>query len=278
MKRHWFSLSNTCLIAGNTLREAVRQRLLGFLVVLALGLVASAQGFRDFNFGTSELKFLSDFGFGAMTFFGSVVAVTATAQLFFSEIESRTVLTLLAKPIGRGEFVLGKFLGVLVVTAIFCALLTGVLAAVLWAREGALLREMPDAFPRGRLLHYPDLMAVGLVQWLKLAVLAGFTLLVATFAQSQLYCVIAGFFVLVICHLQYLAQETYAHSNALGARLLGELIAVLFPNFQLFNFADDWGAGGAVPWSRVGRVALYAAGYLMATSALAIYSFRKREI
>ena len=278
MKRHWFSLSNTWLIAGNTLREAARQQLLGFILVLALGLVASAQGFRDFNFGTPELKFLSDFGFGAMAFFGSVVAVTATAQLFFSEIENRTVLTLLAKPIGRGEFVLGKFLGVLVVTAIFCALLTGVLAAVLWAREGALLRELPDAFPGGRLLRYSDLVAVGLVQWLKLAVLAGFTLLVATFAQSQLYCVIAGFFVLVICHLQYLAQETYAHSSALGAQLLGELIALLFPNFQLFNFADDWGGGGAVPWSRVARVALYAAGYLAATSALAIYSFRKREI
>lgn len=278
MKRHWFSLANACLIAGNTLREAARQKLLGFLLLLALGLVASAQGFRDFNFGTPELKFLADFGFGAMAFFGSVVAVTATAQLFFSEIENRTVLTLLAKPIGRGEFVLGKFLGVLVVTAIFCALLTGVLAAVLWTRETALIREMPEAFPSGRLLRYSDLVAVGLVQWLKLAVLAGFTLLVATFAQSQLYCVIAGFFVLVICHLQYLAEETYARSSALSAQLLGELIALLFPNFQLFNFADDWGTGGAVPWSRVGRVALYAAGYLVATSALAIYSFRKREI
>lgn len=278
MSRPRYSLSTTCLIAENTLREAARQKLLGFIVALALGLVASAQGFRDFNFGAPELKFLADFGFGAMAFFGSVVAVTATAQLFFSEIENRTVQTLLAKPVGRGEFVLGKLAGVLVVIAIFCALLTGVLAAVLWGRETALIREMPDAFPGGRMLHYSDLVAIGVVQWLRLAVLAGFTLLIATFAQSQLYCVIAGFFILVICHLQYLAQEAYARSTALAARVTGEVIALLFPNFQLFNLADDWGAGGAIPWHHVGRVGLYALGYLAATTALAVYSFRKREV
>ena len=245
---------------------------------MSLGLVASAQGFRDFNFGAPELKFLADFGFGAMAFFGAALTITATAQLFFSEIENRTVLTLLAKPVGRGEFVLGKFFGVAVVTATFCALLTLLLAGVLWVRETSLMQEVPDAFSGGRLLHYSDLVAIGFVQWLKLAVLAAFTLLVATFAQSQLYTVIAGFFVLVICHLQYLAQETYAHSSAVGVRIVGEFIALMFPNFQLFNFVDDWGTGGAVPWSRVARVALYALGYVAAACALAVYSFRKREI
>ena len=278
MNRHFFSLTSTWLIAGNTVREAARQKLLGFLLLMSLGLVASAQGFRDFNFGAPELKFLADFGFGAMAFFGAALTITATAQLFFSEIENRTVLTLLAKPVGRGEFVLGKFFGVAVVTATFCALLTLLLAGVLWVRETSLMQEVPDAFSGGRLLHYSDLVAIGFVQWLKLAVLAAFTLLVATFAQSQLYTVIAGFFVLVICHLQYLAQETYAHSSAVGVRIVGEFIALMFPNFQLFNFVDDWGAGVAVPWSRVARVALYALGYVAAACALAVYSFRKREI
>lgn len=278
MTRHWFSAANTWLIAANTVREAARQKLLGFLLLLALALVAGAQGFRDFNFGAPELKFLADFGFGAMAFFGAALTITATAQLFFSEIENRTVLTLLAKPVGRGEFVLGKFVGVGIVTALFCALLAGLLGVVVWSRETALMREMPEAFAGGRLLHYSDLLAVAFVQWLKLAVLAAFTLLVATFAQSQLYTVIAGFFVLVICHLQYLAQESYAHTSAAGVHAIGMAVAWLFPNFQLFNFADDWGAGGEVPWSRVTRVAVYALAYIVAVNALAVYSFRKREI
>src|SRR6185369_13242341 len=132
------------LIAQNTLREAARQRLLLFLLFLALALVLGARWFRDFNFGAPELKFLADCGFGAMAFFGSALVIAATAQLFFSEIENRTVLTLLAKPVWRAEFVLGKFFGVIVVVGVFCALLTGLLAAVLWSREAALMRELPE--------------------------------------------------------------------------------------------------------------------------------------
>lgn len=278
MNARVISFTRIRLIAGNTLLEAARQKLFGFLVLLAVAFVVGAQSFRDFNFGAPELKFLADFGFGAMAFFGAALTIAATAQLFFSEIENRTVLTLLAKPVSRADFVLGKFLGVAVLTGIFCALLTALLTAVLWSRETALMSEAPEAFANGRVLHYGAVAAAGLIQWSKLAVLAAFTLLIASFAQSQLYTVIAGFFVLVICHLQYLAQEAYARSASGLSRAVGGVIGLLFPNFQLFNLTDDVGAGGVLPWDRVARVELYALGYVVAACALAIYSFRKREI
>ncbi|MFM1748958.1 MAG: hypothetical protein RLZZ188_2624, partial [Verrucomicrobiota bacterium] len=87
-----FSLGRTSLIARNTLREAARQRLFQFLLLLALALVLGARWLRDFNFGAPELKFLADCGFGAMAFLGSALTIAATAQLFFSEIENRTAL------------------------------------------------------------------------------------------------------------------------------------------------------------------------------------------
>jgi hypothetical protein len=264
------------LIAGNTLLEAVRQKLFSFLVLVAAALVVGAQGFRDFNFGAPELKFLADFGFGAMSFFGAALTIAATAQLFFSEIENRTVLTLLAKPVGRADFVLGKFVGVVVVLAVFCAGLTALLAAVLWTREGALMRELPDAFRHGRVLDYGTIFTIGFLQWSKLAVLAALTLLIATFAQSQLYTLVMGFFVLVICHLQYLAEEVYAHAGSAVGTAVGSALGLLFPNFQLFNLTDDVGA--VLAWDRVVRVELYALGYVVAAGALAIYSFRRREI
>ena len=278
MRRVPFSLTRALLIARNTLLEASRQKLFSFLLLLALGLVAGAQWFRDFNFGAPELKFLADLGYGAMAFFGAALTVAATAQLFFSEIENRTALTLLAKPVWRAEFILGKYLGVAAVAAVFCALLTGLIAAVLWMREGSLMREFPDAFAQGRTLHLADLAAAGFLQWLKLAVLAAFTLLVASFSQTQLYTVVTGFFVLVICHLQYLAQDAYARGGSTLAQMVAGLIGLMFPNFQLFNFADSVGAGVAVPWERVARVSVYALGYVAAACALSVYSFRKREI
>ena len=112
-----FSWGRVRLIAAVTLREALRQKLVAVLALIAVGLVAGVRALRDFNFGASELKFIADFGDGAIAGFGAVLTVTLTAQLFFSEIENRTALTLLAKPVWRTEFLMGKFLGVVVVAA-----------------------------------------------------------------------------------------------------------------------------------------------------------------
>ena len=278
MSRVPFSPTRVWLGAQNTLREAMRQKLLNFFLFLALALVLGARWFRDFNFGAPELKFLADCGFGAMAFFGAALTITATAQLFFSELENRTALTLLAKPVWRAEFLLGKLGGIAVLTGLFCLLLTGLLAAVLWWREGELMQLYPDNFAGGRTVSYAMVGLGGLMQWLKLLVLAAFTLLVASFAQTQIFAVVTGFFVLVVCHLQHLAQDAYARAGSALGMLLSGLIAGLFPNFQLFGFADSLAAADLPDAGPLGRVIAYALGYAAAAGALAVFSFRKREI
>lgn len=273
-----FSAARTLFIAQNTMREAARQKLFFFLLLLALALVFGARWFRDFNFGAPELKFLADCGFGAMAFFGSAFTIVATAQLFFSEIEHRTALTLLAKPVRRSEFVVGKLLGVLGLIGLFCGSLTVLLMAVLWWREGELIQQFRDAFPHGRTIDYRTVALAGAFQWLKLAVLSAFTLLIATFAQTQLFTVITGFLILVICHLQYLAQEAYLHGGTWLGRIFAAALAGVFPNFQLFTLADSLVPANAPAWADVFRVGLYGAGYVVAGCALAVFSFREREI
>ena len=273
-----FSFRRTLLIAENTWLEAKRQRLFNFLLFLALALVLGARWFRDFNFGAPELKFLADCGLGAMAFFGAALTVAATAQLFFSEVENRTALTLLAKPVWRAEFIVGKFLGAAMVAAMFCTLLTALLAAVLWWCEGELMRQYPDNFMQGRVVSYQLVALAGLMQWLKLAVLAAFTLLVASFAQTQLFTIVTGFFILVISHLQYLAQDSYARGGSWLGRVLGGLLAATFPNFQVFAIADSLNAADAPALGSIVRVGVYALGYVVVACGLAVFSFRKREI
>jgi hypothetical protein len=157
-------------------------------------------------------------------------------------------------------------------------LLTGLLAMVLWWREGELMREFPDNFAQGRAVSYGMVALAGLMQWLKLAVLAAFVLLVASFAQTQLFTVVTGFLILVICHLQYLAQDAYARGGSWLGRFVGGGIAAMFPNFQLFTLADSLSAADAPPALHVARIGVYAFGYIAAACALAIYSFHKREI
>lgn len=272
-----FSLRRALLIAQNTLLEALRQKLFTFVVLLAGALVLGARWLRDFNFGAPELRFLADCGFGALAFFGAALTIAAAAQLFFAEIENRTVLTLLAKPVWRTEFILGKYLGVVALVALFCALMTGLLMAVLWSREQELMREMPEAFAQSGAVSYAGVALAGALQWLKLAVLAAFVLLVASFAQTQLFTVAIGFFILVIGHLQYLAQETYARGVSSVAEALGMVLGSLVPNFQLFALADAL-AAGEQPGSYALRILLYAIGYIVVAGILAVFSFRHREI
>jgi ABC-type transport system involved in multi-copper enzyme maturation permease subunit len=273
-----FSFGRLGLIAGNTFLEAVRQKLFNFLLLLAVGLVASAQFFREFNFGSSELKFIADFGFGALVFFGSALTIATTAQLFFSEIENRTALTLLAKPLWRAEFVFGKFLGVFAVIGVFCALTVGLMMALLWHREGQLMVVDPEGFANGRIISYADLFVVGLLQWLKFGVLTAIVLLIASFSNTNLFTVVTGFFVLVICHLQYLARDAWGNVDNALVGFVVQALSLVFPNFQLFNLADVIGQGAGLEGDVALRVAGYGLAYIAVIGGLAVYSFRNREI
>ena len=272
------SLARIYWIARNTLLEAVRQRLFVIVILLTLVLVGGAVFLREFNFGSSELKFIADFGFGALTFFGSILAIVASAQLFFSEIENRTALTILAKPVFRAEFVLGKFFGVFVVLLVFSFLEGGALATVLWFREAAMVSADPDVFAQGGAMAYDSIALFVGLQWLKFGVIAAFTVLIASFAQTSLFAVITAFLILTICHLQHLGQDAWAKIENPAARLAAMGVSVVFPNFQIFNLGDRVAAGGDVALPLVARIAGFACVYVAVLLGLASYSFRRREI
>ena len=70
------------IISANTFREALRQKLILLLALVALGLVASSNYFLKLDLGHERLKFVFDFTSGALGFFGSIIAIVATCQLF----------------------------------------------------------------------------------------------------------------------------------------------------------------------------------------------------
>jgi len=270
------SLSRVGTIAGNTFLEAVRQRFFIALLVLAAGLLVSTEFLREFNFGASEVRFIADIGFGALVLFGSVLTITVTAQLFFAEIESRTALTLLAKPVRRGEFIVGKFLGVWLVVLIFCVIVTLLVCAVLATREAEILAADPDA--GDALVSYGAVIAAAAVQWVKFGVLGAITLLLGSYSNTNLFSVATALLVLVICHLQYLARDVWERGGSAVAQVGAGLLGLLFPNFQLFNLADLVTAGEPFGAALIVRVTLYGLAYIAVFLALASFSFRRREI
>lgn len=269
------------LIAGNTFREAVRQKFFSSLLLLAVALVASSKFFQQFDFGTGELKFIADFGFGALFFFGSILAITATTQLFFSEMENRTALTLLAKPVHKFVFLLGKLLGVQLLLLGFVFLLSLLLAAILYWRETELMAQLgEEVFSAGRMLRYSDIVLFGFLQWLKFCLLATITLYVASFSNTNLYTIVMSFCILVVCQLQYIARDASADMEQGLGRLLVQAIGLIFPNFQLFNLGDQllFISKEPLPAANVLQMSLYALIYVAGFVLLAHLSFRRREI
>lgn len=274
------SINRVLTISRNTFIEALRQKFINVLIILSVALVLSSNFFRQFDFGSSELKFISDFGLGAILFFGSILAIISTAQLFFSEIENRTALTILAKPLYRWEFVTGKFLGILAMLAVFTLLMVGLLAVMLFWRESALMERYPSSFEEGRIVSYSGLLMYALLEMLRFGIIAGFTLFIASFSNTNLYTVIVSFFVFVICQLQYVARDGWSEiANPLLKGIVW-VLALLFPNFQLFNVAELLIFPGEefLTLGSAWGIAAYGVVYIVAFNALAFISFRSREI
>jgi len=100
------------VIAWNTFHEAVRRRV--FLVILIFGMIAIGNSnFFSFMSTGEEEKFITDFGLGAILLSGMLISVFLGAYLIPTEIERKTIFTILAKPVDRLHFFLGKFLGVI---------------------------------------------------------------------------------------------------------------------------------------------------------------------
>ena len=274
------SFQRTLWIARVTFLEAVRQRFFAFLMVLGTAMVLSSVSFRVFDFGHGELKFIADFGFGGMFFFGSVLAVVMTAQLFFSEMDNKTALTLLAKPLSRAEFLLGKFFGAWAVLGVFVVVLASLLGAVLWAREIELVAaaeqagKIPTTFSASGLLEFVAL------QWLRLGVVTAIVLALSSLARTFLFAVVVGSLAVVAGQLQWIAQDAVLKpTDSVVYEAFLWVSCRLIPNLQQFNIGDALVLGSAgVPADAVSTVAMSGLFYMVAYLFVGALIFRRREI
>lgn len=113
----------TLVIAANVFREVIRDRVLYLLAVYAVALAAAVRLLPEISANTQN-KIMLDVGLAAMTLLGLVIAVFVGTGLVNKEIEKRTVLVMMAKPISRSEFIVGKHLGLSAVLAILVAVMT----------------------------------------------------------------------------------------------------------------------------------------------------------
>jgi ABC-type transport system involved in multi-copper enzyme maturation permease subunit len=115
----------TFVLAKNVFKEIVRDRILYIIGFYALFLAISLRAFPEFSAGTEDKMFL-DFGLAVIHALGLIVAIFVGTGLINKEIEKRTVLVLIAKPISRSEFITSKYLGLSAVLAVLVTTMTAI--------------------------------------------------------------------------------------------------------------------------------------------------------
>jgi ABC-type transport system involved in multi-copper enzyme maturation permease subunit len=235
------------------LGEALRLRLTALFALTGAALVLMALGLRDFNFGAAELKFIGDFGLGAIGLMGTLLAALATAHLFFSDLTGATIGCVLTRPVRRWEYIAGKLAGVMALLALFVAALALVLAVMVATREA----QLGAAF-----VPLPVFLQACALVWLKITLVAAMTLLVCSYAGSALFASCAGLMLAVVAHLRPFTDGAWLR---------------LWPNLALFD-AEPLLAGGGLTTAGLLGLAGYWAVFMLLLGGLASYVFKHREV
>ena len=287
-----FSPARISAITTNTLTELIRQRVFYVLLIFALLLIGSSVFMARFTF-QQEFQILKDVSLGAMSIFSSLLAIVATARLISQDIEDRTIYTILAKPVPRFEYLLGKLGGVLLLLAISMAAMAALFLAVLYFREQAVLNETARQLARAPQEQLNDalnvvrsaglnmdILAGVVVIYLKASLLAALTLLVSTFATTNIFSIVVMVFVYFIGHLQATAREYWLEQPGAGwfARGFLALVALIFPDLQAFNLVDDIVAGVAIPFAIFSKTILLGILYVAIYTLAAILVFYGKEL
>jgi Cu-processing system permease protein len=132
-------MSSMIIVARNTFREAVRDRVLYNLVFFAFLMIASAAVVGQISMDIETVVMVS-LGLSAISLIGLLIAVFTGVGLVSKEIDKRTLHAVLAKPLRRWEFLLGKFAGLVATLAVNTAAMAAGLFAALWLVKHSIAR------------------------------------------------------------------------------------------------------------------------------------------
>ena len=252
-------LSRVYAVAANTFRETIRERVLYNLIFFAILMTLSGVLLGQLSIRQDE-KIIKDLGLAAMDVFGTVIAIFMGVGLVSKEIERRSLFPLLAKPLGRGELLIGKAAGlaftlfVNVATMAIGLYLT--LAATRRAFDPALLKAVYGIY-------------LGLLLVLAIALLFSTLTTSALASVCTVGLVAAGRFSDVIRNASSVASGVPTY--------LTEFLYLLLPNFRNLDFKNAVVYGLPVPADLLAYVTAYAVVYAAVVLLVALAVFRSKD-
>jgi ABC-type transport system involved in multi-copper enzyme maturation permease subunit len=250
-------------IARNAFREAVRDRVLYNLVLFVLILTAASIFIGELS-GGQERKVIVDLGLSAMLLFGVFIAIFVGVGLVYKEIERRTIYAVFSKPVGRGEFLVGKYLGLCLTLLVNVLVMgVGVSLALLYVSRGW------DPL-------IPTIWPAVLLIYLELTLLTAIALLFSSFSSPALSALLT-FMVFIIGHFSADLKSLATSLGSSGAKFVFTGLYYLLPNLANYSFITPAAHGRAPSAGFIFATALYAVVYIAVTLAAATLVFSRRN-
>jgi ABC-type transport system involved in multi-copper enzyme maturation permease subunit len=308
------SIARIYAIALNTYREAVRDRVLFGVLVLAAAVLVLTLALGELSLD-QQMRVVTDIGLASISLFAVVVAIFLGSSLLYKEIERKTLYVILPKPIARFEFLLGKYFGIVTTCAVFVAIMGALQLLVIAIQAGAsiaLVVAVPAVLLAGlgvgsllskdRTLVVPiwSLVALGASAWVcstvdvelfrllaslvlnlgEVLILTAVALLFSSFSTPFLTGAFTfGVWLVGRAAHDMVAMKTRVLSPAMKT-LLGWLAEVL-PNFNLFvpgrNTLVTKGTEYGEPLTYVATSMGYAILYAAVALVVAALIFRRRD-
>lgn len=247
-------------LARHTLLDALRERAFRVLALFLVALLAIARLIEPLALGEGRRVTL-DLGLGLMSLFGLLLVLMLGTRVVQKEIERKTILLLLARPIGRAEFIAGKFLGSLGVVGVGLAGMLAIFALVLVVSGHAFDLSLAVA---------------GYYAFLELTIVCALGMLLTVFTSPLL----AAFFLIGIYVGGHLAPSLLEMARLLPHAWTARVLEGLFltvPRLDLYRYTLEVVHGVQPAPGEIAWATAYTAIYSTAALALALLVFRRRE-
>lgn len=239
----------------------MRDRVLYNLVFFVLLITACAILLGDLTDG-HEARTIVNIGLNAMLLFGAFIAIFVGVGLVSKEIEKRTVFAIFAKPVGRGEFIIGKYLGLCLTLAVNVVVMgIGVSLALLYVGGTGLAGTIWSTI---------------LLIFLELTILTAVAILFSSFSSPALSALLT-FFVFIIGHFSSSLRDLAANLGSTSAIYFFEAVYYLLPNLSHFTFVTNAAHGEVPPAAMVLGAAMYAVVFDVILMAATVIIFSRRN-
>ncbi|MBN2217881.1 MAG: ABC transporter permease subunit [Pirellulales bacterium] len=264
-------------VASATAKECLSQPLFYVLLAVGIGALLIFPVFPYFTFG-EDVKMVKDTGLVLIMILSIILALWTASTSIADEIEGRTAMTVLSKPIARWHFILGKFLGILLPVVILFLVLGSVFLSTISYKVKYDARETSNPAPtadqcRDEMIQVTPGLALA---FMETVVLASISVAISTRLPMLPNLIICGA-IYVLGHLvPTLVNSTVGH--LVFVRFVAHLLATVFPMLENFNIYPAIAAGKAVEWSYVGYSGIYCVIYSAAAMLFALFLFENRDL